>query len=825
MKTKQCMMTLKNVIRTTFFVTAMTILTLTASAIGPEGSAPKGTIKGIIADSLAKIPIEYASIALYRLPDSALVTGTISNASGRFEINAIPDGNYYLLINFMGFEKKRISPLTLEAGKRNLELPSISLKPTIAQLQGAEITAEKRNIEYRIDKKVINASQQITSAGGNALDLLRNTPSITVDMNDNVSLRGNQGFTLLIDGKPTVLQTTDALRQLPASSIDNIEIVTNPSANQEAQGNAGIINIILKKEKRIGIGGIVNLSVGTRGKESADASFSRQVNKFNFTGGVRYNHRNMPQTMTATRENYLADSTVFMNQDMDRGMDSRNAGLSFGFDWDYNPKSTFSTSFNYGGWSFKRDFDTRYDLYSNASTNHTYTYNRDRMEQKGNWYSGALSWKKTFDSKKHQLSSVFTISHVVGSINTNTDEFYTFSSGEIKNLLGKRNTDEDFHQTDWRFKLDYTRPFGANSMLETGIQLGTRPVFAITDYTLYDIPGQTWLKDTLYSHDLKFRHDVQAAYVTWAGKISELEYKVGLRGEYYYRYTWLREHDEKISMSQFDLFPSVHLSYKTKKEHQFQLSYSRRTNRPSSNMLFPSPDYSDAYTISKGNPYLKPEFTDSWELNYLKMIKKFYISLEMFHRITNDGFDQNISMDEKGTYYQTSTNTGKTWQSGAEASVNADLSNKWSMNISGSYYHNKVRTQLVSGPWESTSWDYNIRWNNTVMITKTTRFQTNFTYTGPTQEAQRKTDWMINISAAVRQDILKQKASLVLTVSDFLGDYNRYKLYMRDPRFKADVNLKPEWPIVMLTFSYRFNNYKRQKTAVEGSDMNIGGGI
>ena len=277
---------------------------------GSSGSAPlkSGIIQGVIQDSATHGIIEYATVGLFRIKDSVLVNGIVTGADGRFVFKGLPYGEYYLDVNFMGYSKKRISPLAITSEKASIDMG---------------IVAQSQRVEYKIDKKVVNVSQDITGTGGTLVNVLENTPSVEVDVEGNVSLRGSSNFQLLIDGKPSIIGGSEGLQQIPASSVQNIEIITSPSAKYDPDGAAGIINVIMKKQKNNGIGGIVNTSIGTRNKYSTDLLLNFRRQKLNYFIGGEYSNRKHYNEGENERRTYLGDTTTYILTDNDRVLITR----------------------------------------------------------------------------------------------------------------------------------------------------------------------------------------------------------------------------------------------------------------------------------------------------------------------------------------------------------------------------------------------------------------------------------------------------------------------------------------------------------------------
>ncbi|MCB0805060.1 MAG: TonB-dependent receptor, partial [Bacteroidales bacterium] len=272
----------------------------------------EGDVKGEVHESGKDIPVEYANIILFRSSDSSMVTGGISGNDGTFHLKKVPYGNYYMTIDFIGFKKKTISDIVVSKSNKHIDLGKLLLNMTAVDLQGAEITADKMAVEYQLDRKVINVDQNLGSAGNSAVEVLERAPSIRVDITGEVQLRGSSNFTVLIDGKPSILDGSEALQQIPASTIESIEIITNPSVKYDPDGTSGIINIKLKKNKLEGLSGVATASAATGDKYKSDLYLNYKTGKFNILGGVEWNDRRFPGEMKERRETY-GDTTLYKN--------------------------------------------------------------------------------------------------------------------------------------------------------------------------------------------------------------------------------------------------------------------------------------------------------------------------------------------------------------------------------------------------------------------------------------------------------------------------------------------------------------------------------
>ena len=352
--------------RLLFFI-VFTIISLPFFAqrpAGTKGQRPdeggfvgEGKISGIVFDKQTNEPVEYANIVIFRKRDGRMISGTITNIKGEFAIKKVPFGMYKVTIDFIGYDKITIDSVRMFPRKPFVDLGKRFLSQSMVMLEGVEVVADKIAYEYKIDKKVVNVSQDVTAAGGTAADVLENTPSVEVDIEGNVTMRGSSSFTVLINGRPSILEGSDALQQLPASSIENIEIITNPSAKYVPDGTAGIINVVLKKKIEKGFSGLVNLSAGMNNKYRSNLLFNYRVNKWNFIAGIDYRDDKRKMERKSERQTYFEDTDVteFINSFGDRNMNHKNLGGRLGVEYSISDKTMVGLSGRFGTFEFGMD--------------------------------------------------------------------------------------------------------------------------------------------------------------------------------------------------------------------------------------------------------------------------------------------------------------------------------------------------------------------------------------------------------------------------------------------------------------------------------------
>lgn len=796
------------------------ILSLSSFKTASDPAPINGFIKGVVIDSISGSKIEYATIALFRASDSAMIGGAVTNQQGEFEIGKITQGRYFAKIQFMGFNASVTKELIINESQKNLDLGTIRLTSKTTMLKEAEIVAEQRMVEYKLDKKIINANNQIASTGGTAVDLLRNTPSVTVDVEENVSLRGNTNYQVLINGRPSTIQGADALKQIPASNIDHIEVVTNPSASHDAEGTAGVINVILKKSNNQGFGGFTSLSYGTdRAIEDLNANFQKK--KWNFTLGAKIMDYNVPVYNTETRDFKGNDSSSYLSDHSTQYHLTSSRNLSLGADFDLNKNNLFSLSMNGGTWLHVHNFDSQYALTNENQLANAYTTSSNDFKIGNRYFTGNLNYKHLF-GKDHDLAFNVYFSTIDGY--RYVDASHTYSNPEWESGLPffMVDADETSQSSDLRFKVDYRRLLLKDKItLETGFQSQFKPYSATMNYLTFREQNPEWSKDSTYSNDIVFNTTLNAGYISLSGNVKKFEYKAGLRAEYYTRNFAYVNTPEKYDYEHLDFFPTLHLSYNQDKNNQYQASYSRRVNRPTAWIMYPVPDFTDNFITSAGNPDLKPEFTDSYELNYIHQFSKWSLSSELFHRNANGSFVQRLISDENGKLYQKTVNFGHEITSGIEVSANADICKWLNANISGSFYHYLLKINYEGNQSNTESMVGDFRINSNIIFTPTTKMQLSFSYDSPVNYVQGYFHERYNTSVSLRKDFPKQKCSITLVANNpFMDKVTEYEVNGDMFTLNTRQVMNPSYYI---SLSFKLNNFKKQRNV--GESNSIGDGV
>lgn len=816
-----------------FKLIVLFVITTQLSAQQPGGGRqdfanmpPEGMITGQVMDKQLNEAMEYASVVLYSKRDSSIVTGTVTDISGKFKMEKVPYGKFYMLANFIGYNKITISDIMVTPKAKTVDMGVIYLEPASTSIDGVEIEADKQHVEYKIDKKVVNVSQDLMASGSSALAVLENVPSVNVDIEGNVSLRGSSSFNVLIDGRPSVLQGSDALQQIPASSIDRIEIITNPSAKYDPDGTAGIINVIMKKQKNPGINGIVNVSVGTKNKYRADALVNYRTKNFNIFGGLDGNYNEFGMTGKSNYETYFEDSTSLRDSELKGKMLRKGYGIKAGIDYYLSDQSTLTFSGRYGGYGFTRDASSSRHIYSDPVGFDEYSQSNTLMDRGGDFYDLNMNYILKFDDKGHQLEALAFYSKRTGDDTEEQDDYITDQEWNIYpySVPESIRTTEDEVSDNIRLKLDYTKPVGKEGKIEAGYQ--SRMEFENEKFLFqdYDYPTGEWVANDLYTSEADFKDNIHGVYGIFSNTWKTFGYQLGLRGEYTDRVINNETSPEVYTLNRFDFFPSAHVSKQFKNDHQLIASYSRKIERPEGRQLDPFPMYMDPYNIRVGNPELEPEYVDSWELNYQKKINSSFVSLEAYYRVNTNKITEVKSVQEDGIVVHTYQNLNKDFSLGSELMGNIEFSKMLNVNASINVFDYKLEGTVEDEDVNKHSTNWNGKLNITMKFKYDMRAQISGIYQGKSVTAQGTQEGFPMLNLALRKDFFKKKLSATLSVRDLLMTAKRESTSSGSDFYSYD-KFKRESPVLTLDISYIINNYKKQprngRTEEGGQEMDM----
>jgi len=805
---------MKSINRFYFFALILAVTNSFVFADNGQLSGP-GRIMGTVIESMTEQPIELVNVILYDKRYKQ-ITGTATNQTGKFYLTGINTGDYIIEISFVGFETKA-DTIHITSMEPDVNLGIIKLEQKPIFVEGAEVTAEKPPIEFKIDKKIINVKEHYASQSGTAIDVLQNIPSISVDVEGNVSLRGSTNFRVLIDNRPSILESSDALQQIPASTIDRIEIITNPSARYDPEGLAGIINVITKKSTQSGINGIANLNFGLEQKYSGDFLINYRYKKIRTFFGVDYNNFNFPGKNQGTRETRAPDTTYYSTTEGNNSWLRRFYGFKTGLEYLTNQKSRIGVNFELRKRDMKHNSDVEYNKWSIPGD--TIIYFSNNQSQRGGFlYSLNTDYLYNF-KKDHKLSTRLTLNLSNGA-DESTNEMRKPDSSVTSGWISK----ESGPVRRLLFNLDYTQPTnifgGKNGKLEAGSQATINYTTGRQDVYVYDTINQQYEFRTEYSNRADFIHNIYSAYIMYSGESRNFGYQTGLRGEYTYRFIQVTNTDESVNIKQIDIFPTLHISYKFPPTDQIMVSYTRRINRPRNFDLEPFEFWRDPYSVSKGNPALLPEFVDAYELGYQRQWGSNIFSIDGYYRLTHNNIEHITSVYSGEVMLFTVDNVGKDYAYGVEPTLDLGPFKWLNLNISANLYEHRIEGIINSAEYSQKSRTWRLRNMNTLRLTKSTRLQISGIYNGPEVMAQGERKGFLVVNAGVRQELISKVLNLTIQVRDIFSTA-RFENTTAGTNFYLHNEFERKSPVIMLGLNYNYNNYRTEQKKPEVEEENL----
>ena len=787
-----------------------------------------GKISGQIIDAQTNAPLEYATITLLRERDSILVTGSMTDQNGNFRIGDIPVGKYYAKVDYMGYKTLLKSGLNITMENPEIKLKKITMTPSASTLEGVTVEAEKMLYQNQIDRKIINPDKDIMSAGGSALNVLESAPSVDVDVEGNVALRGNTSVTILIDGRPSGYNgesAGDLLQQIPASSIDRVEILTNPSSKYNPEGITGIINIVMKKNSYGGFNGSVNASVGTMLDYGAGANFNYRNDKINFYSNLGAQKRKMEMEGKNNRETFFNGDTTTYQQNSTYKTDGANLSARAGIDIFVNRKNTFTLTGSLNGGPRNGDLQT--DCVTTKSyiknqkpvidTIDYHTANEDD-NSRFSYNAGAL-WEKTFASKDHFLLFDASLGKRKNDGNAVYDEYrWVNDTLYARYALGNRETKNNGYTQDFEGKIDYAMPIKQNGKFEGGGSMRLRTIDNGMNQKYYE--RQDYVEKT---YDFIYHENVYALYAQYGAKIGKFSFQAGLRGEYTDTQGDLKAAGQDTSLSPqnyFQLYPTAFIMYQIQKNNELKLNYSRRVNRPGPWNLNPYQDFTDPLNIRMGNPELKPEYVNSFELDYFRYQKTGTLSATLYYRNTTNVISRITDVEVGVIQGDTSYISISTWDNlntndayGLELNFNSKFFNVWSFNANANFGYYKLNGNLSTSN-QSVSRDgfsWSLRANNSFQVAEMTALQFNARYVAPRTTAQGEFKGFFAGDVGFKQDFLKKTLSLTLNVRDVFNTM-KFASTSESDHFYQEYSRKPKGCIGTLTLTWKFGNMNIRDT-------------
>jgi len=787
---------------------------------GGGGAAGPRMIAGQLEDADASIPIPGANIMLFadgilvegeKVNNDAAIRGTASSDDGQFRIVAIPEGIYDLLIRALGYEQVLIENIEISQSNGRIFLGKLTLNSTALEMEEVELRVDGTDVTLAPDRKIYRISSSVADAGGSVSDALEEIPSVTVDLEGNVSLRGNSNVRLLIDGKPSSrigMNPGEALQQLSAELVDRVEVMTNPSAKYDAQGDAGIINIVLKKDQRSGLNGSVNVSGGYPESYGTGFNLNYRTKKINFFVNEQLRYRSFTGGGDTYQRYFDPDPYATLEQEEEYDRSGWNNYVRFGVDVTFTDKQTVTLSvFNHYGESDTEGL-ARYRYFDQAGVLMTDVRRVDPEEETERFNGFDVGYRFGINDMGHEFTADY--------------QFETGSENELSLiteewLVGDGSTPSEFvdnleGETRHLVQMDYVLPFGSDHKLEAGLKSHMREL----DHEYQVVENGTGATVDISNHMI-YQENIHAAYFTWSNRINDhWSYQTGLRAEYSDISTELKGSDELNERDYFDLFPSAFLTYDITPVNSIQTSYSRRLRRPHHWFLIPFWNYTDNRNIRQGNPNLDPEYSDSYEIGHLYHTEQGSISSSVYFR-QSTGVIEWVERAEGEIIAARPYNIGDRDSYGFEFQLMRQLAS-W-LNMQGSV---NVFNAQSTGEFEGISYDRDYmswftRVSSRVSFTKTTQMQLRYFYRGPRETIQGERAGMYSVDLGLSQSLWDNNVTISFNVRDLL-DTRKRAMETTTDTFYSDTEFQYHGRTFMLQLTWRFNQDERQKR--QSSEMN-----
>lgn len=805
----------------------MTSVTLLAQTTG------NGKITGKIVDAENNEGIPFATAILLDRKTKATVRVAQSDADGNFQLAALPDGVYTFKASYVGFQTMVRDSVSINDKATTVNFGNIKMKTAKGNiLNEVTVTATKPTMQMGIDKKVFSVDQSLVSEGGSASDLLQNVPSVQTDIDGNVSLRGSSGVKVLIDGKPSLIaggNVAQILQSIPASSIETVELITNPSAKYDAEGQSGIINIVLKRNKKLGFNGSVALTAGNRDNYNANTSLSFQNKKVNLYGNYSYRYGNRIGGGYNNIEylNPAANGLAYASQLNDSKNLNKGHNLKAGIDYYLAERSVISFS---SGLNFRNGDDNTLlnidQFYSNRNP-YLLSARNNNEQQKGNSYDLNLDFTQKFKKPKEELTASLSFSE------GNNDNYQVYNThtynvnGTSTNDLDIQRTNRDGMNRNYNVQLDYTLPIGTAGKIEAGYRSQIKLSESNTLADQLNPSSGVYEFNYSLSNDFDNKDQVHAAYFNYQNQVKNFGYQVGLRAEDARLDTRMGMYNAlsggisytpgKVAYTR--IYPSIFLTQKFSAEQQLQLSYSRRVNRPRGWDTNPFVDVSDPLNHRQGNPNLRPEDVHAFELSYSKYWKSFSLVSSVYLRQTNDVIQRiRTEPDVNGITLTTPQNLTQNMSSGVELIGKYDVAKAWNFTANINLYQSKIKGVPAFGIVENSGFSWNANLTNNFVLPYRITLQVKGDYRAPEIMAQGKRKAMYGMDAGAKYDFSNKRSSLSLNIRDVFGS-RRWRMTTTGNASVVDFSRRMQGTMANLTYSYRFGktsfNFKKTKKQEE----------
>ena len=776
------------------------------------------TVSGKIIEAETNQPLEYATISFISRAENKIIGGGISDFQGEFRIKTTP-GVYDIQIEYFSFEAVTKSNINL---KQDTNFGTFKMKADLQALDAVDIIAEKTTVEIKLDKKIYNVGKDLTVRGGSVSDVLDNVPSVSVDIEGNVALRGNENVRILINGKPSGLvglNSTDALRQLPADAIEKVEIITSPSARYDAEGTAGILNIILRRSKILGLNGAIIINSGYPDQLGASGNINYRTGNINIFNNSGYSYTKSPGSSGVESEffNTEYDENGILIQDLPNTF--RNEYRTFerirngfnsntGIEWYLDPTTSLTTAF------LVRKSDNSNESSNRAQTldltgaviNESIRYDPETELDQTTQFS--INFDKQFHgNSEHRLTFDFQVE------NSSEDEGSIIYNDGI--AAERVRTIEE--QNRILIQSDFTLPISENTRFEIGYN--GRFSSNNTDFTLEFSDEDAFILDTGVSNVLNYKEDVNAIYTQYGSKLKDtFSFLLGLRMEATDVTIKQLSSNDYSNSNYIGLFPTINLGYEFSETQNLTIGYSRRISRPRSRYLNPFPSRSSAANIFQGNPNITPSYSNGVDIGYLNTFDKLTLNASFYYNHATDVFtyisedtgeEVVINGEIVPVIRRGPINLAEDDRLGFEFTLTYRPLEKWNINTNFNLYRSAIKGNYNGLSYDSENLGWFVRLNNKYTLPGNIEWQTRLSYSGPRIDAVNRREGVFSSNMAFSKDLFNEKASISLNINDLLNTQRR-NLESTTPTFYSNGYYRWRVRSFSLSFTYRFNQRKKR---------------
>ena len=764
-------------------------------------------VSGKVTNSENSEPLEYATITILDLKDNNVVTGGLSDETGNFKIST-KKGIYNVLIEYISFKNKTLENINVY---NDLSLGEVQLELNYESLGEVEIIAEETSVEIRLDKKIYTVGKDLSVRGGTANDVLDNIPSVSTDLDGNILLRGNDAARILINGKPSRLVGINStfIKQLPADAIEKVEVITSPSARYEAEGSGGIINIILRKSKKLGLNGSLSANAGDPKANSLSSNINYRNGKINFFNSSSIYDRLRPGNSSGITEYYNGDNpSTFFSENRYRERDSEGYFVNNGFEWYIDDNTSLIGSFYYNDYkSDNLESNTINELDVNSNILNSITQN-DMEGDVDNNREYNINFERKFNDDGQKITIDFQYENSKEWENSIIDE----------NQIISESIDENISSESYLIQSDYVLPIGENKQFEAGIRISNED--DITDYKVFDNVNGNFIEDLNQSNLFQYKEKISAVYTQYGLKVEDkYSFLFGLRVENTLKNVNQLTIQDFTKIDDTGLFPTFNFGLEISENETLTFGYNRRIRRPWSRFVNPFPTKISPILIWRGNPYLDPTYSNNLDIGYLKRFESSFTvnTSAYFQKSTNS---INTIIEDTGEFAEINgvdvpiverfpINLSTNERFGFELNLSYRKGRNWNINSNFNLFQNKVEGTYNDIVYDNKNVSWSFRLNNKLTLPGKIEWQTRMNVRGPNETAVSKSEGDFSIDLAFSKELFKDKATLTLNIRDLL-DQRGWRNETFNENFYNDFEFRWSQRSATLNLTYRFNQKKNQ---------------